>query len=552
MANRLKMAKVHSILTLRERGWSQRAIARALGIDRGTVLRHLRAARAANAANAPPGPDAADTAANAVSGGSNAANAPTGSDGVNTAQATIGAEAADGAWAVGANVSNAAHAPIGSGGRTSDCEPYRAFIQDKLEQGLSARRIHQDLTVELSAAVSYTSVRRFVQRLVQRAPAPFRRMESPPGAEAQIDFGTGAPIITAEGQRRRTHVFRIVLSHSRKAYSEVVFRQTADDFIRCLENAFHHFGGVPKTLVIDNLKAGVIKADWFDPELNPRLAACAAHYGTVVLPTRPYTPRHKGKVERGVDYVQENALKGKSFTSLAEQNQHLRGWESQVADTRIHGTTRQQVKQAFEREQPALLPLPAERFPIFTEARRKVSRDGHVEVAKAYYSAPPEYVGREVWARWDSRTVRIYNTRFEQIAMHVRHEPGRFSTEPGHIPQNKRSSIERGATYLLGKASLIGPHAGEWAAQMVQQRGIEGTRVLQGLLSLTQRHSAEQIEQACEVATTHGAYRLQSVRELLNRQAPRQERFEFIEEHPIIRSLSEYGDLVHAAFTQES
>jgi hypothetical protein len=308
---------------------------------------------------------------------------------------------------------------------------------------------------------------------------------------------------------------------------------------------------VPKTLVIDNLKAGVIKADWYDPQLNPKLAAFAAHYGTVVLPTKPRTPRHKGKVEKCVDYVQDNALKGKTFTSLAGENKYLLDWESQVADTRIHGTTRQQVKQAFEREQPALLPLPVERFAMFSEARRKVSRDGHVEVAKAYYSAPPEYVGREVWARWDSRTVRILNKQFEQIAIHVRHEPGRFSTEPTHIPQNKRSSIERGATYLLGKAGLIGPHAGEWAAQMVQQRGIEGTRVLLGLLSLTARHTAEQIEQACEVANTHGAYRLRNVRELIKRQAPRQERFEFIEQHPIIRSLSEYGDLVHTAFTQE-
>ncbi|MBK8915102.1 MAG: transposase [Phycisphaerales bacterium] len=92
-----------------------------------------------------------------------------------------------------------------------------------------------------------------------------------------------------------------------QGYSEVVERQTTDNFIRCLENAFQHFGGVPRMLVIDNLKAAVTKADWFDPELNPKLQAFAEHCGTVIVPTRPYTPRHKGKVERGVDYVQENA-----------------------------------------------------------------------------------------------------------------------------------------------------------------------------------------------------------------------------------------------------
>jgi len=123
---------------------------------------------------------------------------------------------------------------------------------------------------------------------------PMRRLEVGPGAEAQIDFGTGAPLVMPDGKRRRTHVFRIVLSHSRKAYSEAVTRQTTEDFLRCLENALWAFGGVPERLVIDNLKAAVSKADWFDPELNPKVQAFAQYYGVVFWPTRPYTPRHKG------------------------------------------------------------------------------------------------------------------------------------------------------------------------------------------------------------------------------------------------------------------
>ena len=126
--------------------------------------------------------------------------------------------------------------------------------------------------------------------------------------------------------------------------------------------------------------------------LNPKIQEFCRHYGTVVLPTRPYTPRHKGKIERGVGYAQSNALKGRTFTSLSEQNRFLAEWESTVADTRIHGTTRKQVGKVFaELEKPALLPLPPGRFPCFQEAQRIVNRDGHVEVAKAYYSAPPEF-----------------------------------------------------------------------------------------------------------------------------------------------------------------
>ncbi len=254
------------------------------------------------------------------------------------------------------------------------------------------------------------------------------------GDEAQVDFGSGAPIITSDGKRRKTYVFRIVLSHSRKGYSEPTFTQTTDDFLRALENAFRRFGGVSKTLVIDNLKAAVAHPDWFDPELVPKVQSFCQHYGTVILPTKPYTPQHKGKVEAGVKYVKNNGLKGRTFTSLEQQRQHLQHWEATVADTRIHGTTKKQVGRVFEQvERAALLPLPPESFSNFHEAQRKVNRDGHVEVAKAYYSAPPEYLGRSVWIRWDARLVRIFNHRWEQVALHLRQEPGRFSTLGEHL-----------------------------------------------------------------------------------------------------------------------
>lgn len=528
MANYLKMASVHAIRVLRERGWSFRRIARELGIHRETVARYLGSAR-----GSPPG---------AAGGSAKPAKVIAGTKGSSDAEPV--------------------QAMTGEAWSRSRCEPFRAVILGKLEQGLSAQRIWQDLRDEHGFPDGYQSVQRFAQALQATHGLPFRRMECAPGQEAQVDFGTGAPVIIPEGQplpvgvktrRRRTHVFRIVLSHSRKAYSEVVYHQTAEQFIRCLENAFWHFGGVPRTLVIDNLKAAVSRADWFDPELTPKIQSFCEHYGTLILPTRPRTPRHKGKIERNVGYVQSNALKGRMFESLADQNRHLLDWEQAVADNRIHGTTQQQVRKCFEEvERPTLWPLPPMRFPSFNEGRRKVNRDGHVEVDKAYYSVPPEYLGRQVWARWDSRLVRVFNARFEQIALHTRHEPGRFSTQGRHIDVRKRSGVERGAAYHLNQASLIGPQTGRWAEQMTQQRGIEGVRVLMGLLSLSKRHPADVLERACGTALSHGAYRLRTIRALIQRQGDRQEPFEFIEEHPIIRSLSDYGDLVHAAFREES
>ena len=432
-------------------------------------------------------------------------------------------------------------------GWPSGCAPFRGIIEAKLDQGLTAQRIFQDLVADHGFGYGYFSVLRFVQRLRPAAEPPFRRLEKPPGEEAQVDFGKGAWVLGEGGKRTRPHVLRVVLSHSRKGYSEAVPRQTTDAFIQCLENAFRAFGGVPKTVVIDNLKAGVAKADWFDPELNPKLEEFARHYGTVILPTKPYSPRHKGKVERGVGYVQGNALKGRSFPSLAEQNRFLQEWEATVADLRIHGTTRRQVKQLFAAERPALLPLPNERFPNLKEAQRTVHRDGHVEVERAYYSVPPEHVGRTVWARWDGRLVRIFNQRFEQIAFHMRHLPGSFSTDDLHLCAQKKSKVELGAKALLAQAQRLGTHTGAWAQAMLTDRGVAGIRPLLGLLSLAKKHPPARLDDACQAAHEHGAYRLKALKHLLQRREeaePRQLELPFMAAHPLIRPLTEYGDLV--------
>jgi transposase len=511
MANQLKMAMVNAILTLKQRGWSHRRIARELGINRETVARYV------NLCQADPKP---------------ATNAPTGSEESKPATAPIGS----------------ASQSDQSSGPESQCEPFREVVEDKLEEGLSRQRIYQDLRDEYGFDGSYYSVRRFVNRLRDDRPIPFRRMECMPGDEAQIDFGGGAHVVRTDGTRKHPHVFRIVLSFSRKGYSEAVYHQSTDDFLHCLEDAFWHFGGVPKTLVIDNLKAAVKNADWYDPEIHPQIQSFCEHYGTVILPTKPYTPRHKGKIERGIGYVKNNALKGRKFSSLQEQNQHLLNWETHVADTRIHGTTRKQVGKLFrEEEKTSLLPLPAVRFPCFAEAKRSVHRDGHIEVQKSYYSVPPEYTGREVWARWDGHLVRIFNCRMEQIAVYVQGQPGQFQTQQQHIHSEKRSKIEKGTVWLLQRASLIGTNADRWAQAMLKARGIPGIRVLVGLLNLANHHDCEAIDKACAIALTHEAFRLRTIKELIQRGGCKQEQLEFIDEHPIIRDISSYEEIVRAS-----
>lgn len=498
--NQLKVNQRHNILALYDQGWSKRRIARELGLDRATVRKYLAGAEAKPATDPHTGPGSAAEPKPAT-------NPHTGS--------------------------------TTRSGPVSVCEPWRVQIEQGLAQGLSIQRLYQDLVAGQQFNGSYSAVRRFAVQMVGKQELPFRRMECAAGHEVQVDFGQGAWVIQ-EGKRRRPHLFRVVLSHSRKGYSEVVWRQTAESFLRCLENAFRHFGGVTATVVLDNLKAGVIRADWFDPDLNPKLEEFARHYGTVLLPTKPAMPRHKGKVESGVKYVQNNAVAGRTFSSLGEQNLFLAEWERSVADTRIHGTTRQQVGKLFTAvEQAALRPLPAMVFPVFEEARRTVHRDGYVEFRRSYYSVPPEYVGRQVWVRRETRLIRLYNTRREQIALHAEAEPGKFTTDAAHLHSSKRHIIERGVDYLLDRCRLLGPQTGTWAEQMHAQRGPQGLRVMQGLLQLAEKHPVARLEQAAQTATRHQAWRLRDLKRLIDQPA-NVIQLQFLETHPIIRPLDAY------------
>jgi transposase len=513
--NQLKVSNQQSIIALADHGWSQRRIARELQLDRSTVAKYLRA-------------DAAKPATNPAHGSELAVEAKPASN------LTLGSEG-DPPAKPASNLTLGSHP-----GPASLCEPLTVEIKGAVQAGLSAQRIYQDLVRDHGFGGGYGSVKRFVRRLMQVHELPFRRMECEPGDEMQVDFGQGAWIAEEGRRRRRPHLFRAVLSHSRKAYSEVVWRQDTETFIRCLENAFRHFGGVTATLVPDNLKAAVLQADWFDPELNPKLRAFCEHYGTALLPTKPAMPRHKGKVEAGVKYAQANALKGRTFGSLAEQNAFLAEWERTVADTRLHGTIRQQVGTYFtQTEQPALRPLPASIFPCFEEAPRKVHRDGHVAFQRAFYSVPPEHLGRDVWVRAEARLVRIFNQHFEPIAVHVRAEPGRFATDDAHIHAHKRVIIERGADYMVERCRVVGAHSGAWAQGLMVQRGPEAMRTLQGLLALAREHPVSELERACGQAVHLGLWRLRDVRRLLQH-GEQVVQVDFLQVHPLIRDLSHY------------
>ena len=230
MANRLNMARIQAIKQLKTLKWSQRRIAKELGIDRGTVARHLRGfenySKAAISPTGNSGPKASTFPPSPGTFSENASDADF-SDESPESKAAISPAGSKCLAAADSKVEFAAEATSSGGenktvsvGRPSLCEAYREIIEAKLAAQLSAQRIWQDLVAEHGFEGKYDSVKRFVRRLVHRRPLPMRRMEVAAGEEAQVDFGSGAKVVTPGGRRRKTHVFRIVLSHSRKAYSD--------------------------------------------------------------------------------------------------------------------------------------------------------------------------------------------------------------------------------------------------------------------------------------------------------------------------------------------
>jgi transposase len=288
----------------------------------------------------------------------------------------------------------------------SRCAPFLDFIELSLSKGRNAKAIWQDLVDDHGFTGRYASVKRFVRNLRGNATVePRAVIVTPPGEEAQVDYGAG-PMVRDQstGRYRRTRMFVLTLGYSRKAVRILLWKSSTRAWAELHERAFRRLGGSPRLLVLDNLREGVLKPDIYDPITNPLYADLLAHYGATAMPCRVADPDRKGKVERSVGHAKQTPLKGQRFESLEEAQAYLDRWEEHWADTRIHGTTKRQVAAMFAEEKPVLLPLPLEPFRFYQFGERGVNLDGCVEVDAAYYSAPPGWIGRDVNVQWDDRT----------------------------------------------------------------------------------------------------------------------------------------------------
>ncbi len=392
-------------------------------------------------------------------------------------------------------------------------DTYKKEIVEFIERDLSGIRIHEKLQ-ELGVFVSYPTVSYFLRKIKKNKKICIR-FNTEPGQEAQIDFGYLGLVKDNNGKLRKTWIFNMRLSFSRLDFYKKVHNQTVETFIQCHIEAFKFFGGVPKTLKIDNLKAAILKANFYEPIYQETYKKFSEHYGFFPLPCKVRAPREKGKVESAIKYVKNNFFAGRSFISGDDFDRQLQWWVINTCNARIHGTTRKVPAEVFEKEEKkCLLALPQTDFYQPKVGIRNVHHDCHIFVESNYYSVPFEYVGKNVEVTIYPNVVKIFYEE-KQIAMHERViEKGSFKTSEQHYPSYLQFSSTKSQDSYREKMAKIGENTLKVYQTLVDKYPYNWQRMSSGILSLSKRFSPDVVEKACKRALAFNAVQYRKIKSI--------------------------------------
>jgi len=366
---------------------------------------------------------------------------------------------------------------------------------------------------------SYSSVRRFIQRLDKANPKVTTVLDFQPGEVAQVDFGQGPEITDVRtGETFKTQIFVMTLCWSRHQYVELVLNQKVATWLGCHRRAFEFFGGLPKVITIDNAKCAITKACYYDPEVQRSYAAFAEYYGFKINACPPRDPQKKGTVEAGVKYVKNNFVPLREFRSLKDSNNQALAWVMGEAGNRIHGTTREKPLTRFlETEKSLLKGLPPVAMDIVIWAKAKLHGNCHIQYEKCRYSAPFRLVNATLWIKVSEKLVEIYHDH-ELVASHARlHKPGSRSTVADHMPPNALAYKMRDPQWCLKQAAVIGPHCLQVIEKLFANRVVDNLNAAQGVINLKNKFGAQRLEAACQRAIDHDSVLYRTIKQILEK-----------------------------------
>ncbi|MBD1549751.1 IS21 family transposase [Roseibium aggregatum] len=352
--------------------------------------------------------------------------------------------------------------------------------------------------------------------------SPRYRNRHEAGAVMQTDYaGHTIPVIDpGTGAEHRAQIFVAVLGASNYTFAWASLSQKLPDWIEAQVRALKFFGGVPKAIVCDNLKAAVAKPLWFEPSLTKTFSDMATHYDTTVLPARPRKPRDKGKVEGAVLIVERwilARLRNRQFFSIEALNVAIEDLLDDLNARTMRRVGRSRRELFEEIECPALSPLPDTPFEYAEWKRAKVHPDYHIEVLHGFYSVPHRLIGRHVDVRLTHRMIEIFHNH-ERVAVHHRRgQRGGHTTIKEHMPKAHQRHGGMTPESLIGRAARTGYHAAALVERLMRDRPHpeQGYRSALGVLGLQRQFGADRLEAACERALTVGTVNYASVRSIL-------------------------------------
>lgn len=313
--------------------------------------------------------------------------------------------------------------------RESVLEPYKETIESWLQQeDYTARRIY-DMAQTQGYTGSYPTLRRFVSSLKQeRDHKAFLRFETLPGQQAQVDFAD-FQIRLPDGTTETVYCFSMLMGFSRKMYLELVPQCQLSLFLDCHKRAFDFFGGVPGEILYDNLKQVVISHQKGKLKLNARFEEFATHYRFKVEACTPYAAWLKGKVERPFQYIRDNFWRGYVYHGLSQANRDILQWLDK-ANARIHGTTGEQVSLRFEKEAPFMGELPRRPFDTSERFERKVYSDCQIAFQGNRYVVPHTCVGKTVTVKRKEKILSIYHGQILLVTYQEPGDKGHLIQDP--------------------------------------------------------------------------------------------------------------------------
>lgn len=402
-------------------------------------------------------------------------------------------------------------------------DAHKGQIEQWHKEGLSSVVIQQLLKDKCSCDAQ--SIRRYRTKYFPKPIEPVMVRSTVAGRDLEVDFGELGKFLDDEGVIRRVWLFSLRLRHSRKTYREIVLDQKISTFLMGHVHAFEHFNGVPKHVVLDNLKAGVIRSTIDNDMITRSYQELAEHYGFIISPCLPRTPEHKGGVEGDVKYAKRNFLAyflagqremGIKTPKIQDLIKAMEKWDKEVADLHlIHGIGRSPLELFKSEEEKALIPLPQVRWEPTSWKQCEVRREWRIMIDNAYYSVPYQLIGETVEVCVTHSLVRIFHKQSE-VTLHERAtKKWEYKRKAEHAPPFKEAVLKCTREGLLLLAGDIGSFTHQVAHAILSHPSIDKLKPVRYMLQLALKYSKERLENACERAYNCKIFSYGSVKNIL-------------------------------------